>query len=269
MATTARGLESFFFGPAGRRLFGCFEGPRRGAAGCTVLCSSVGHDRERFHRAHRQLAARLAAAGQAVLRFDLRGSGDSAGELASTRFADWLADLDLAVRIARELASREVSCILGHRIGAGVVLTSDRLRETDRLVLWDPVLSGDAYLEDERRRHRRMLRRTHLLDRLEPAAGTEELLGEQWSTELLGDLRRALPPEDPAPPPPRVLLVDTAPGGGGTLPAAFGGAWKSIERTISPAPELWSWAEDITRMHVPHRILDAIVAWVGAGEPGR
>src|SRR5438046_10636910 len=73
----------FYFGPFAARLFGIHDAPRTdaGREGSVVLCYPYGRDYVSAFRAYRTLALRLARAGFHVLRFDYRGTGDSAGDI--------------------------------------------------------------------------------------------------------------------------------------------------------------------------------------------
>lgn len=71
--------------------------------------------------AARRIAARLAAMGIAVMRFDFTGLGHSEGEFANTTFTSNVADLEAA---SDYLASRGMApgLIIGHSLGGAAVL---------------------------------------------------------------------------------------------------------------------------------------------------
>ncbi|RED11346.1 bifunctional alpha/beta hydrolase/OsmC family protein [Pontivivens insulae] len=73
--------------------------------------------------AARRIAARLAQAGIAVMRFDFTGLGHSAGEFENTHFTSNVADLHLA---AKALAERDMapSLLIGHSLGGAAVLAA-------------------------------------------------------------------------------------------------------------------------------------------------
>jgi len=73
--------------------------------------------------AARRIAARLAGAGIAVLRFDFTGLGHSGGEFENTSFASNVADLE---RAAEALAARGMApgLIIGHSLGGAAVLAA-------------------------------------------------------------------------------------------------------------------------------------------------
>lgn len=69
----------------------------------------------------RRIAARLTAAGIAVMRFDFTGLGHSGGEFANTTFTSNVQDL---IEAARTLQSRGLapSLLIGHSLGGAAVL---------------------------------------------------------------------------------------------------------------------------------------------------
>jgi len=73
--------------------------------------------------AARRIAARLAGAGIAVLRFDFTGLGHSGGEFENTSFTSNVRDLELAAEAlsARDMAPR---LLIGHSLGGAAVLAA-------------------------------------------------------------------------------------------------------------------------------------------------
>jgi len=84
--------------------------------------------------AARRIAARLAGAGIAVLRFDFTGLGHSGGEFENTTFTSNTADLLLA---AEALATRDMapSLLIGHSLGGAAVLATARKIDSVRAVV--------------------------------------------------------------------------------------------------------------------------------------
>ncbi|GAB3433940.1 hydrolase 2, exosortase A system-associated [Massilia solisilvae] len=105
---------------------------------------------EEMNRARRMsaLAARaLAASGVAVLQLDLHGCGDSSGEFGDARWDTWKRDVALASAWLRARLGMQPG-LWGLRLGALLALDcvqGDAL-PADRLLLWQPVLSGSGYL---------------------------------------------------------------------------------------------------------------------------
>jgi pimeloyl-ACP methyl ester carboxylesterase len=81
------------------------------------------------------------------MRFDYRGSGDSAGTMQGLEASDWVADIRMAVAELRDMAVIQKVSIIGLRLGALLAAHAAReLGTIDRLVLWDPVTSGATYV---------------------------------------------------------------------------------------------------------------------------
>ncbi len=142
----------FWFGPDDRPLLGWLHLPADGMArGGVVLCQPLGIEAICVYFSYRMLADRLAQLGLAVLRFDYDGTGDSVGaETDPDRLESWLASLTLATD---RLAATGVGAVgmVGIRMGALLAATEAvRRGGVDRLVLWDPCLSGRAFLREQR-----------------------------------------------------------------------------------------------------------------------
>lgn len=92
-------------------------------------------------------ARALAAQGYAVLQIDLLGCGDSSGDFADARWEIWKADLALAHAWLHSETAAPVS-LWGVRLGALLALdfANEFQGEIQSLLLWQPVLRGDAYL---------------------------------------------------------------------------------------------------------------------------
>lgn len=143
-------MNPFFFGSSEASLYGVYHpaaGTSRNAA--VVLCYPFGQEAMRCHRAYRQLAYLLTQKGFHVLRFDYRGTGDSSGEMENTSAEDWLQDINTAIdELVGMTGVRDVS-VVGLRLGAVAAERACATRsDIARLVMWDPLLSGAAYLQE-------------------------------------------------------------------------------------------------------------------------
>lgn len=144
-----------WFGPAHRPLFGWWhEPPGRTARAGIVFVPPLGAEMLAAHEAYRDLADGLASRGFLVLRFDLDGTGDSAGTLSDTRGpSQWREDISVAVAEVRRRAHLPVG-LLGLRFGATLAdLVAREDPHVDALVLWDPC-PGNQFLREQRARHR-------------------------------------------------------------------------------------------------------------------
>ena len=142
-------MRAFFFGPGNRQLFGYYSAAAGWGGRAAVLCPSWGPEYQYAHRAMRVAARRLADSGVHVLRFDPSGTGDSWGDGTACSLDRWVEDVGLAVEEVRAITGVARVDLVGFRLGAWVVASAaGGFREADRLVLWDPVLDGDAWVRE-------------------------------------------------------------------------------------------------------------------------
>ena len=151
------GMTPYYFESGSRRLLGLYHPPEaaRAPRSAVVFCNPFGQEAIRSHRMYRVLADRMARSGYAALRFDYSCTGDSEGECTAGRLANWVEDVRAADReVAARSGATHVTWV-GLRLGANLALLAAD-RETSRqlnLVLWDPVMSGAAYLQELARAH--------------------------------------------------------------------------------------------------------------------
>ena len=144
-------MNTYYFGSSARPLYGAYHPPGTAARGGVLLCYPFGQEYMRAHRAFRQLALMLSQRGCHVLRFDYACTGDSGGDGESASLAEWRRDIAAAIDELKESVGLDRVSLVGLRLGAAlmteVAAGRDDLR---RLVLWDPVVDGAAYLSEVR-----------------------------------------------------------------------------------------------------------------------
>lgn len=119
------------------------------AHGAVLLCPPLGYELWTSYQTYRALALQLAAQGFDVLRFDLTGTGDSAGdELEPARLEHWRGDIQQAAARLRELSSSTCLILLGLRLGGALVCEQAAALQAQAVVLWDPVVSGRRYVRE-------------------------------------------------------------------------------------------------------------------------
>lgn len=143
-------MEALLFGTSAAHLYGVYQPAEPGSARseCIVLCSPFGQEAIRAHRSLRQLAADLSRLGYDVLRFDYRGTGDSAGDMREVSASDWLEDIVQAREELRDISGASRISLLGLRMASVLAAQVAKSSSARRLVLWDPVESGQAYLDE-------------------------------------------------------------------------------------------------------------------------
>ena len=120
-----------------------------------LLCNPFGQEAIRSHRLIRLLAERLARVGFSVLRFDYYATGDSPGADEEADIDGWIGDV-LSAHAELERLSGNSSCAwLGLRLGGAIALqaSSKIAHALDKIVLWDPVVDGEGYLDEIGKAH--------------------------------------------------------------------------------------------------------------------
>lgn len=147
--TATSDLHPFFLAGTSGPLFAIFHAPKGGVGHgeCFIFVPPFGEELNRSRRAVVLQAQTLASMGTGVLVLDLFGCGDSAGEIAEATWDRWLDDINVAATwIERERGSKVG--LWGLRLGASLaVAAADRFpRRFSRLMLWEPVIYGEAFL---------------------------------------------------------------------------------------------------------------------------
>ena len=125
-----------------------------------ILCPSIGSEHLRGQRAYRVLAERLAASGVSTLRFDYPATGNSTGDPFGASGAQrdlvqrWCESIGDAAAHATTLLPGAEIVLVGRRLGALLAIEATRsiAGTVTRCVLWDPPLSGRAFVRELRLR---------------------------------------------------------------------------------------------------------------------
>jgi pimeloyl-ACP methyl ester carboxylesterase len=148
-------MHPIIFGNSAQPLFGVLHPAvgRPSDVGVVLLQPGI-HEYERAHWVFRTLATALAARGRHVLRFDYRGTGDSAGEPEETTIEGCVQDARLACEELREVPGVRRVSLVGMRLGAAIAALACASAEgkgdafAEHLVLWEPVVRGAKYLKE-------------------------------------------------------------------------------------------------------------------------
>ena len=249
-------MSPFFFGADARRLFGIFEpAPTEKASAAVLLCNAFGHEAIHAHRLYRVLAQRLTRAGFDVMRFDYFGTGDSAGDDRDADLDGWTGDVLTAYE---ELLSRSGSsraAWLGARLGAPLVAraTHRAARTPERVVLWDPIVDGGAYLAEIGALHERTLEISYAgvqpLWRAFPRSASE-CMGFELAQPLQEGLRALTPETFAAPRALRCEVICGAVPEIRALAAAWSASGLRVDTTLLADAFDWT-TEDLESVLVP------------------
>lgn len=257
-----------FMGAANKRLFYFYQAPERAATGRVgfVLCPPTGREYVFLHRSLRQLANRLTRAGFPVLRFDYFASGDSAGDDEAGSVEQWLDDIGTAVATFRAHAPGVRVCLAGFRVGASLAaLYAAANDDIDDLVLWDPVVDGDQFVDALLDAHQRWLAVQIFRNKLpDEADGCREVVGFLLSPQLEQGLRKIKLKALTKAPAKRALLLSTSQQAdpdniGGHLAALS----VAVDRQHVVWPEFWNGGgETLDDILMPSAgVLQSILGW--------
>tara|TARA_R110001599_G_C12118197_1_gene648638 strand:- start:6 stop:755 length:750 start_codon:yes stop_codon:yes gene_type:complete len=143
-------MQHQLIGPSNNKIFVSITLPKRNNLHEAVLLYyPFGQEYMRAHKAFRQLANLLSRKGYTVMRFDYPGTGDSYGEGKDISYKEWLEQAQSALDFLKNETKYEHIHLIGLRLGA---LVAAELAEKNacikKLVLWDPYISGDSFLQD-------------------------------------------------------------------------------------------------------------------------
>lgn len=141
----------FFFDGNGYRLFGVLHealGPAKKEG--FVFCAPFAEEKLWTHRVFVSFARLLAEKGYPVLRFDYMGNGDSEGDFEECSVKTMVADIHCAIRtLLQRVLELESVGLLGLRFGATLaLLTAGDENDVNKLILWEPVFDGSAYMKE-------------------------------------------------------------------------------------------------------------------------
>lgn len=206
-------MQPFRFGAPSRQLYGVHHPPMGSQPRSTavLICNPLGQEAVRTHRMFRVLAERLARAGRHVLRFDYYGTGEAAGDDEQGDLLGWRQDLCTAHAELLQRSGCTASVWVGARLGATLALMAapDAPRPPTALVLWEPVVSGQHYLDHLAQHHRQALAESYSIvpPVLLQVETHDEALGFGLGAALRQQLRAADLRRMPLPRSSRVTLV--------------------------------------------------------------
>lgn len=255
-------MRPFFFGTSAKPLFAVHHPPAAAPRGCAVvLCQPFGSESLRSHRALRETAQRLARAGFHALRFDYYGCGDSGGDFEEVDVEQWVADVGDAVEEAKAVSARETVALLGLRLGAALALRASAARPDVRhLVQWEPVVRGQAHLEELALRHERFVAASGADRGGSPPA---ELLGFPVSARMRLSLEALdVAGDAPARATDLLILQSGVDAGLETMASGFRARGGVVAREAAPSPPFWMESGAFSQPLVPHEAIERLVVWL-------
>ena len=262
-------MTPFHFGDSGEELLGTYHppGPGRKSAGAVLLCNPFGQEAIRAHRTFRVLAERLASNGHPVLRFDYFGTGDSAGSLTDVQLGRWIGDIQMAARELQDMSGAPNSVWIGLGMGATLATLAASSGNPTALVLWEPIVSGQAYLQALSASHKAMLAEdlgSEVLRRRRP--GSEEpwdYHGFKISARLHSEISSICLPNASTWRPMRSALLTTRPEIVQSPEiAALAASDRRFDILEATDSALWDSDVAMNNFVVPMVSVDAIVRWV-------
>lgn len=118
--------------------------------GAFVFCHPFAEEKLWSHRAYVSFARALTKQGYIVVRFDMRGHGDSQGEFSDFTIENHIEDtLAIVEYIKKNYESVANIGLFGLRLGGTIAaLAAEKSDEIKCLILWEPVCSGERYMQE-------------------------------------------------------------------------------------------------------------------------
>lgn len=186
-------MTPFYFGEAESPLFGIHHQPQSSQYqdAAVVLCYPIGFEYGRSHSLIRFLASQLAAQGYHVLRFDYYATGDSSGASTDITLQQCQHNIVLACDEIKSISATRKVIVVGYRFGALLAAYTAQTYKFSRLILWDPVVDGESYLDDLQTMHNKMLHDPNRFDLRYniQEANPDELIGHAFSAEFRNEIK--------------------------------------------------------------------------------
>lgn len=182
-----------YFGHPESPLFGVYHAPRGKHAGgdrAVLICPPIGQEYIRTHWCLRLVANQVARGGAHVMRLDYHGMGDSSGRVEQIDSLNvWQNNIDQAIDQLKQISGAETVMVLGLRFGGTLAgLTAQRRPDVNSVVLWEPILNGQTYLDQLRAMHARMLDLWVCKMTTQNDQDAEEILGSRYTRNLLNEI---------------------------------------------------------------------------------
>lgn len=173
-----------------------------------------------------------------ALRFDYRGTGDSAGDAELASLNAWSSDVAAAIEELQAITPSRTVALVGLGVGASLACRVAASNPgIDLVVLWSPVVDGARYLKGLEA-HEVQLERTERLRHHWTRAGSRDLLGYALSDGMEEELRSIDLRNLDVPRHVRALLLTTA-GERSNAVSVLEPAFERLDVEVIPGPERW------------------------------
>ncbi len=256
-------VQAFYFGRNEQPLFGIYHIPPKGVARnhAILLCPSVEQEAIRGHRAYRQLAVRLSRLGFPIMRFDYWGTGDSKGDGTPSGLSQWQNDIAEAILEVKNRSKVSRVCLAGLRLGGALATLATESIAVEGIALWEPVISGKAYVEELMEWHRDKLR--YFLTEMPSVKSndqTTELLGMETNQAFLDDLSKLDLLKIKHPPAEKIIIIEHQPQPEVVEFKTLLQQWNlDVQYASVDDPRVWT--DDPDKALVPNQILQTLIAW--------
>jgi len=148
-------VETFFLPETDGSRYCVLHRPRKTPRGAVVYVHPFAEEMNKARRMAALQARRMATEGYGVLQIDLLGCGDSSGDFADATWDNWCSDVAHAVRLIEERIPDVPLVLWGLRLGALIALSAASMQGLAPrcFLLWQPIISGRAYLREFIRIH--------------------------------------------------------------------------------------------------------------------
>ena len=260
-------MNPIYFGTSEKPLFGAYYLPQANLTRSTgvVLCYPMGQEYMWMHRAYRQLATLFTRAGFHVLRFDYYGCGDSGGNSDEGDIAQWLDNISTAIEEMKDSSGVTKVTLVGFRLGATLsVLAGEDRNDVDGLVLWDPVVNGNDYIQELVKIQEEWMA-NNLPDPNQSYQnnGNLEIMGFPITSKLQSGLEKINLLKIKKQIANQICLVES---GKMKSDGQLSGLLKSLTKTFDyrhiPGSKRWVESAGLDPLAVPIEILQSIVSWI-------
>ncbi len=183
-----------FFGHPESPLFGVYHAPRgKGsrAIRAVLICPPIGQEYIRTHWSLRLLANQLSRKGVHVLRMDYHGIGDSAGTVEQVDSIEiWENNIRESIDHLRQESGADTVMLIGQRFGATLAASvANNRTDVNSLVLCDPIVNGDTYIQSLRAMHAQMFDLWMAKMKKVEYDQKEEILGSLYADTLIEEIK--------------------------------------------------------------------------------